>query len=133
MDKNYKFFWVLAVLSIILIAIILVPSLNEALIGRIFMPVPFVLLSLVGGWLAWRLHQKGTKNKQEKFMLVTAYSALLILPFILLHNFIYALLEYFQPVFWNGADEPVFFILAVIGCPVGIIIGIIGTLLTGEK
>lgn len=66
-------------------------------------------------------------------MLLTAYSALLILPFILLHNLIYRIFDYFWPAFWNGADEPVFFIFPIIACPLGFLVGIIGSIGTGKK
>lgn len=65
MDKNHKIFWTLAILAISFTDIILVPPLNEALIGHIFMPAPFIILSFLGIWLAWRLHHKTKKTNKK--------------------------------------------------------------------
>ena len=56
----------------------------------------------------------------KKFLLLTGASAAGFLLFILLHNAIYGLFIYFFGAeFWNGGDEPFFFIMAVIVCPLG--------------
>ena len=63
------------------------------------------------------------KNKIEglfkKFLLLTGISAVGFFVFVVLHNLISVLLE---------IDEPIFFLLAVICCPIGFLVGSIGSI-----
>jgi len=65
----------------------------------------------------------------RKFLFLTGASAAAFLPSILLHNFVYGLLiHFFGPDFWGPAgDEPVFFIISVILCPIGFLAGAVGS------
>jgi hypothetical protein len=67
---------------------------------------------------------------QRIFFLLTGASAAAIPIFAILHNVIYGLLILlFGKEFWGkGGDEPVFFILAVIVCPILFIVGMIGSI-----
>jgi len=74
------------------------------------------------------------KNKIEgllkEFLLLTGISAVGFFVFVLLHNLISGLLSM---IFNKGIDEPVFFLLAVIGCPIGFLVGSIGSLVLSVK
>ena len=74
------------------------------------------------------------KNKIEgllkKFLLLTGISAVGFFVFVVLHNLISGLLSM---VLNKGIDEPVFFLLAVIGCPIGFLVGSIGSLVLSVK
>jgi len=77
----------------------------------------------------------------QKFFLLTGASAAGFFVSFLLHNAIYALFIYFfGEGFWSGGDEPFFFIMAVFVCPLGFLVGAIGSIVirvkksrTGEK
>jgi len=75
----------------------------------------------------------------RKFLFLTGASAAAFLPSVLLHNFTYGLLtHFFGPDFWGPAgsgDEPVFFIIAIFVCPIGFLVGAVGSvvLLVKEK
>ncbi|MGD0786309.1 MAG: hypothetical protein ABR969_10930 [Sedimentisphaerales bacterium] len=66
------------------------------------------------------------------FFLLTGASAAAIPVCVILHNLVYGLLILlFGKEFWGkGGDEPVFFILAIIVCPVLFIIGMLGSIVT---
>ena len=66
----------------------------------------------------------------KKFLLLTGASAVGIPVFAVLHNLVYALfITWFGEDFWGASgDEPVFFILATIVCPIGFLVGAVGTI-----
>ena len=65
-----------------------------------------------------------------KIFLLTVGASLTGFPvFALLHNLVYGLfIHFFGADLWNGGDEPFFFILAVFICPLGFIVGAIGSI-----
>jgi hypothetical protein len=68
----------------------------------------------------------------QKFLLLAASSAVGLLLFAVLHNLVTALLiSSFG--FSADFDEPVFFILATIVCPLGFLVGAIGSIVLGIK
>jgi len=82
--------------------------------------------------------KSGIGGKLKKFLILTGASVAGFFVSILLHNFIYGLfIHFFGPDFWNrigpGGDEPVFFILAIIVCPIGFLIGAIGSVVLFTK
>ena len=70
------------------------------------------------------------KNKIEgpvkKFLLLTGISSVGFLVFVVLHNLVSGLLSV---ILNSEVEEPVFFILAVIVCPLGFIIGAAGSII----
>ena len=71
----------------------------------------------------------------KKFLLLTGASAVGLPVFAVLHNLVYALLIlWFGEDFWGASgDEPVFFILATIVCPIGFLVGVVGTIVLAIK
>jgi len=68
-------------------------------------------------------------DKLRAFVILTGSSAVGFFIFVLLHNLVYGLfIHFFGAAFWNGGDEPFFFILAVIVCPLGFLVGAIGSI-----
>jgi len=55
----------------------------------------------------------------KKFSILTVLSFIGFFVSVLLHNLIYGLF---------GAEEPFFFLLAVVVCPIGFLIGVVGTI-----
>lgn len=66
------------------------------------------------------------KDNLKKFLILTGASAVGFFVFAILHNLVSALLS---TVFNSEVEEPVFFILAVIVCPLGFLIGAIGSII----
>ena len=96
-----------------------------------------LLLSLGTTFLVLTIKGK-TKGIFRKFQLLTGASAIGIPLSIFLHNAIYGLLIlWFGTDIWDriglGEDEPVFFILATIICPVAFLVGAIGSIVLTIK
>lgn len=64
------------------------------------------------------------------FLLLTGASATGMPVFVVLHNVVYGLFIYFfGEGFWGpSGDEPVFFIMATLICPLGFLVGAIGSI-----
>jgi hypothetical protein len=79
--------------------------------------------------------KKKVVGKLKVYLLLAGASATGFLVFIVLHNLVYALFShFFGENFWGtGGDEPVFFVLAIIVCPLGFLIGAVGTIILGLK
>ena len=139
-----KIFWTLVgVFTIIIINMMLTPVLPSA--WKVYM-VPFMFISwavffLLGLALIVLIVKKKEKKIQgqlKKFLLLTGASAVGFPVFVILHNLVYGLFIYFLGQdFWDrigpGGDEPFFFILAVIVCPLGFLVGVIGTIVLLKK
>ena len=93
-----------------------------------------VLLLLGGGALVFFTIKKKVEGKLRKFQLLAGASALGIPVFAVLHNVAYMLgIMWFGESAWGNGDEPVFFILAAIVCPLGLLVGGIGTIIIRMK
>lgn len=91
----------------------------------------FVILSLVAllgvGILAFGIWK--SSGILRTFVILTGASILGFPISVLLHNAIYGLfILWFGADLWNGGDEPFFFIMAVFICPLGFIVGAIGSI-----
>ena len=88
-----------------------------------------VIFSLLGIALLVLTVREKAEGKLKGFLLLTGASAAGISVFGILHNLVYALaIHFFGADIWNNGDEPFFFILAVIVCPLGYLVGAIGSL-----
>ena len=91
----------------------------------LFMIVSFILGAAIIVLTVKRV-EKGLLNK---FLLTMGASAAGLPIFMLLHNAVYGIfIHFYGKDFWNGGDEPFFFIMAVIVCPLGFTVGAIGSI-----
>lgn len=81
--------------------------------------VAFFLLGLALIVLIVKKKVEGLQGLLKKFLLLTGASAVGFFVFVLLHNAVGGLF---------GVEEPFFFILAVIVCPLGFLVGATGTI-----
>ena len=89
-----------------------------------------VLLILGGGALIFFTIKRKVEGKLRMFQLLAGASALGIPVFGVLHNVAYMLgIMWFGESAWDNGDEPVFFILAAIVCPLGLLVGGIGSII----
>jgi hypothetical protein len=74
--------------------------------------------------------KKKLGGKRKAFLILTGASAVGIPVFAVLHNLVYALMIglFGEDVWGSLGDEPVLFTLAVIVCPVGYLVGAVGTI-----
>jgi hypothetical protein len=124
-------FWAMVAVFIILIGTIfaLMPLVKGLPFSYIF---PAILVIFIGLGIALIVLtvRKKVEGTGKAFLLLTGASAVGMPVSIILHNLIYALLIlWFGEDFWGaGGDEPVFFILAIIVCPIAFLVGIVGTI-----
>jgi len=110
-----------------------VPSVQNLLRGSLLFLLPFIIFSLCGAVLIFLTLKKKVKGNLKKFLILTGISASGFFIGVLLHNFFYALGVITEHIFGlNHLMEllhVVFFIIATIVCPVGFLIGAIGSII----
>jgi hypothetical protein len=121
----------------VLVAIFALILAHFTLNGRLIrLPFPVIeVLAFVFGLLGVLLLVQTVTIKERRiqriFFLLTGASAVAMPVCAILHNLVYALfIWWFGEGFWErrGADEGVFFILAVVVCPVLFLIGALGSI-----
>ena len=66
----------------------------------------------------------------KKFLLTIGASVIGFPIFALLHNVVYGIfIHFFGKDFRNGGDEPFFFVMAIVICPLGFLVGAIGSII----
>jgi len=126
---SWPLFWALLGVSVVTICLLLVPALGGLFAGSGLFLIPFAIFFLLAAALLVFTLRERIAGLLRAFFLLTAASAMGVFVFILLHNAVYGLFIYFfGEGFWSGGDEPFFFILAVIVCPLGFLVGAIGSI-----
>ena len=126
---SWPIFWALVVVFIVIVSVFVIPAFRDLLRGSLLFLSPIVVFFLLGAALIFFTVKEKVGGMPKKFLLLTGASAVGFLLFILLHNAIYGLfIHFFGADFWNGGDEPFFFIMAVIVCPVGFLVGTVGSI-----
>ena len=126
---SWSIFWALVGVFIIIVSVFLIPVFRDLLRGSLLFFSPLVVFFLLGAALIFFTVKEKVGGMPKKFLLLTGASAVGFLIFILLHNFIYGLfIHFFGADFWNGGDEPFFFILAIIVCPIAFLAGVVGSI-----
>ncbi len=97
------------------------PALRPYLIPLMFASwIAFFVLGLTLVVLVVKKKEQGLRGLLKKFLLLTGLSAVGFPVFVILHNLVSGLL---------GVEEPFFFILAIIICPLGFLVGAIGAII----
>lgn len=127
MDTSiWSIFWALVAVFIVMLCSMLVPRVRKLLkIYGIFGAIG--LLAILGVILLVLTVRKEVGGTSGAFLLLTGASALGMSVFAILHNLVTAMFIKIFKVNPNF-DEPVFFILAVLVCPLGFLVGAIGTI-----
>ena len=130
-------FWGLVAAFIVVIGLFSIPTARELLMGSIFPVTSGAVLLSLGGALIYLTLKEQMAGMLKKFLILTGASAAGIPISVVLHNAIYGLLIYwFGADFWERiglGDEPFFFILAIIVCPIGFLAGTVGSIVQFVK
>jgi len=113
-------FWALVGVFVVVVGGMLTPMMRGYMMPLLL--ISWAVFSVLGLTLIVLIVKKKAEGPQgwlKKFLLLMGASAVGFLPFVVLHNAISGLL---------GVEEPVFFMLAVFVCPVGFLVGTIGTI-----
>ena len=131
---SWPIFWALIGVFVVSGIVILVPAIRELVVGLVFIVTAGAIFALLGvALIVFTLREK-VEGLLKKFLLLTGASSAGLLVSVLLHNAIYGLFIYFfGEDFWNGGDEPFFFIMAVIVCPIGFLVGAVGSIVLHYK
>ncbi len=85
-----------------------------------------IAFAVLGVLMIRRAVRSGVKGRKKIFQIMTGASAAGFLVFAVLHNVVSAALS---TMLRSNIEEPVFFILATIVCPVALLVGLIGSVL----
>jgi len=133
-NLSWSIFWALIGVFVVIASVFLIPAFRDLLRGSLLFFSPFVVCFLLGVALIILTVKEKVGGMFKKLLLLTGASAAGFLLFILLHNAIYALFIYFFGAeFWNGGDEPFFFIMAIFVCPIGFLVGAVGSIVLAIK
>jgi len=126
---SWPLFWALLGVFVVILCFFFIPAFRDLLAGSELFLTPFAVFFLLAVALLVFTLREQVAGKLKTFFLLTAASAAGVFVFVLLHNLVYGLFIYFfGEGFWNGGDEPVFFLLAVIVCPLGFLTGAVGSI-----
>jgi hypothetical protein len=130
-------FYLLVAVFVLAISIIFIPAFRGFVSGT-FMIISGVILVILGSILIGLTLVQKVEGKLKKFLiLMTGASAAGFFVFVLLHNIFYALeqvsgqitiLSYLMKFF-----EVIFFLIAIFACPIGFLVGAIGTIAMFNK
>ena len=133
--SNQFLFKVLVILSILVVLNMLVPD-----IGLMTGPYVFVLWILhfaTGVGLIVTTYREKITGKRKLYLLSSGFSSAGFLLGVVLHNLLYALGTITENLVIVNKTinffEVAFFLTATIICPVGFIVGMVGTLITLKK
>ena len=131
---SWSIFWALVAVFITIVCLFFIPAFRDLLSGSILFLLPFAVFFLLGVALIILTLREKVDGKLKKFFLLTGASAAGFFLSVLLHNAIYALFShFFGSDFWNGGDELFFFTMAVVVCPLGFLVGMVGSIVLGIK
>lgn len=125
-------FWTLLGVFIFILCLFFIPTVGDLFKGSVLFLLPLIIFSLLGAVLVILVIREQAAGKLKKFLILTGASATGFFVSILLHNLIYGLfIHCFGENFWVNIgleDEPFFFIIAIIVCPIMFLIGAVGTI-----
>ena len=109
-----------------------VPTFRDLLRGSTLFLGPFIVFFLLGLVLLILTLKEKVAGKLKKFLLLVGAAATGFFTFVVLHNAFYALNVVSGHIvvlkYLTGGLHAIFFLLAVIACPVGFLVGVIGTI-----
>ena len=134
---SWPIFWALVGIFIVIASVFVIPTFRELLMGFLFITISGTAFFLLGVALILLTVKEKVGGMLKKFFILTGASAIGIPVSIFLHNAIYGLFIYwFGADFWDRiglGDEPVFFIIATIVCPLGFLVGAVGSIVLAIK
>ena len=134
---SWAIFWALVGTFFVVIAsVFVIPVVRDLLRGFPVIAI-WVVFFLLGVALIFFTVKEKVGGALKWFQLLTGASAIGIPVSIFLHNAIYGLfIQWFGAGFWDRigvGDEPFFFIMAIIVCPIGFLVGAVGSIVLTIK
>jgi hypothetical protein len=129
-------FYLLVAVFVLAISIIFIPAFRGFISGT-FMIISGVILVILGSVLIGLTLVQKVERKLKKFLMLTGASATGFFVFALLHNIFYGLEQVTSHItilsYLMKAFEVIFFLIAIFACPIGFLVGVIGTIVMFNK
>jgi hypothetical protein len=129
-------FYLLVAVFVLAISIIFIPAFRGFISGT-FMIISGVILVILGSVLIGLTLVQKVEGKLKKFLMLTGASAAGFFVFALLHNIFYGLEQVTSHItilsYLMKAFEVIFFLIAIFACPIGFLVGVIGTIIMFNK
>jgi len=129
-------FYLLVAVFVLAISIIFIPVFRGFVSGA-FMIISGVILVILGSVLIGLTLVQKVEGKLKKFLMLTGASAAGFFVFAILHNIFYGLEQVTGHItilsYLMKAFEVIFFLIAIFACPIGFLIGVIGTIIMFNK
>ena len=137
MKWSWVVFWLLMGAFLAIDSVFLIPAARELLMGITFMIVAGTVFLALGAALIVLAVKEKVSGMLKKFLILTGASVVGIPVSVVLHNAIYGLfIAWFGAGFWDRiglGDEPFFFFMAIVVCPLAFLVGAIGTIVLVVK
>ena len=124
---SWPIFWALVGFFVVIASVFFIPAVRDLLMGFPFLIVSGVIFLLLGVALIFLTVKEKVGGTLKKFLILTGASAIGIPVSIFLHNAIYGLI-YVSMLNRPDLDEPFFFIMAIFVCPIGFLVGAVGSI-----
>jgi len=129
---KWSVFWALVGIFVLVALLVLIPTVRNLLKMDILLLATGASLLVLGTTLIVYTVKDRTGGLLRAFLILTGASAAGITVSVLLHNAVYGIfIHWFGSDFWDRiglTDEPFFFFLGLVVCPVAFIIGCIGSI-----
>lgn len=126
---SWPIFWALVGVFIVIVSVFFIPPVRELLMGLLFITVSGAVFLLLGVALIFFTVKEKVGGMLKKSFLLTGASAAGFFVSIFLHNAFYGLfIHWLGADFWDRiglGDEPFFFFVAILVCPIGFLVGAI--------
>ena len=130
-------FWFLLAIFVLILGQLFIPLIRNLFRGSLLFLLPFIIFSSAGAILILLTLKKKVKGGLKKFLIFTGASASGFFISVLLHNLLYGLGQTTEHIFWLHTlleiFNVVFFIIAIVICPIGFLIGTIGVIILFRK
>ena len=134
---HWVIFWVLVGIFVVIVSVLFVPAFRESLVNFLFVIISGILFFLLGAALIFLTVKGKVRGTLKKFLILTGASSAGLSVSSFLHNIIYGLfIQLFGADFWDRiglGDEPFFFVMAVIVCPIAFLVGAVGSVVLAIK
>jgi len=130
-NKLTVILWGLIGIFAVIVCTMFIPAFR-GYINLLFIMISGALLLLLGGALIFLTLKQKVEGRLKKFLILTGASAGGYIIFSILHNLFYGLGEITSHItilnFLMRALEVIFFLIAIFACPIGFLVGVIGSI-----
>jgi uncharacterized membrane protein YozB (DUF420 family) len=129
-------FYLVIIVFVITVGMLFIPGFR-GYINSAFVIISGIILVILGSVLIGLTLVQKVEKKLKKFLMLTGASAAGFFVFALLHNIFYGLEQITGHItilsYLIKAFEVIFFLIAIFACPIGFLIGVIGTIVMFSK